>query len=151
MLRVVQSIVIKGPPAKVFAVAADPHTQLAWDAETLKRVEALTPGPLARGSRYRGVFKGLGTLEYEFTEYEAGRRFAHDSRIPMGHMRHVFAFEAVPDGTRLTQTAEVKPNLLGWMLRPVMARLIRTRFRVIGDEIVRYLARTPTENGAPAH
>jgi hypothetical protein len=73
--------------------AADPSIQLKWDAGTLRRVEKLTEGPLARGSRFRGQFKGFGTVEYEFVEYEPPRRFAHQAEIKMGRMWHVFTLE----------------------------------------------------------
>ena len=58
-----ESYIIKGPPAEVFDTAADPLTQLKWDPGTLKSVEKLTPEPLGRGSRYRGKFKCMGTVE----------------------------------------------------------------------------------------
>ena len=36
----------------------------------MKAVEKLTDGPLGKGSRYRGKFKGFGTIEYEFAEFD---------------------------------------------------------------------------------
>ena len=141
MLKVSETATIQRPPAEVFPVAADPHTQLQWDPETLKSVEKLTPGPLGQGSRYRGKFKGFGTMEYEFVEFESPRRFTHLAPMQMGKLRHVFTFEAVPGGTRLTQEGRLEPNLLGRVMWPVMSRMLRSRFRVIALEVSRYLDR----------
>ena len=110
MLRVSESVIIARAPHEIFDIAADPHEQLKWDPATLKHVEKLTPGPLAQGARYRGEFKGFGIVEYEFSTYEPGTRFAHHAPMNMGDMQHIFEFEAVPEGTRLTQTLLVEPK-----------------------------------------
>jgi uncharacterized protein YndB with AHSA1/START domain len=141
MYRIVESATIERPVTEVFDVAADPHKQLAWDTGMLRSVEKLTPGPLGRGAQYRGDFKGFGVMEYEFVEYEPGRRFAHRARMPMGEMRHVFTFEPVPDGTRMTQEGILTPNLAGRLMWPVMMkRMLRKRFREIAARISQHLA-----------
>lgn len=139
MFKVSETAIIERPPAEVFPIAADPQTQLLWDPETLKSVEKLTPGPLGQGSRYRGKFKGFGTMEYEFAEFESPRRFAHLAFMQMGKLRHTFTFEAVPEGTRLTQEGRLEPNLLGRIMWPVMSRMLRSRFRLIASEVSQYL------------
>ncbi|HEY0071066.1 MAG TPA: SRPBCC family protein [Chloroflexia bacterium] len=139
MFKVSETAIIERPPEEVFPVAADPQTQLKWDPGTLKSVEKLTAGPLGQGSRYRGKFKGFGTMEYEFAEYEPGRRFAHLAQMAMGKMRHVFTFEPVAQGTRLTQEGFLEPNLLGRLMWPVMSRMLRSRFRLIASEVSQYL------------
>ena len=139
MLRVSESTIIEHPPAEVFEVAADPHEQLKWDPETLKSVEKLTPGPLGRGSRYRGEFKGFGTVEYEFDEFERGRRFTHHTVVNLAEIRHIFEFEAVPEGTRLTQSMEAEPRGVGKLMAPVLRVMFRRRLRAINSELARYL------------
>ncbi len=139
MFKVSETAFIGRPPEEVFPIAADPHTQLKWDPGTLKSVEKLTAGPLGRGSRYRGKFKGFGTMEYEFAEFEPPRRFAHLAPMPMGKLRHVFTFEPAAQGTRLTQEGYLEPNLLGRLMWPVMSRMLRTRFRLIASEVGQYL------------
>jgi uncharacterized protein YndB with AHSA1/START domain len=141
MYRIVESAIIQRPVAEVFDIAADPHKQLAWDTAMLRRVEKLTPGPLGRGARYRGDFKGFGPVEYEFVEYEPGRRFAHRAQMPMGEMRHVFTFEPIPEGTRMTQEGVLTPNFAGRLLWPVMMkRMLSKRFREIASKIRQHLA-----------
>jgi hypothetical protein len=139
MLTVQESAIIPRPQLEVFDTAADPTTQLEWDAATLKRVEKLSPGPIGQGARYRGKFKGFGTVDFEFAEYEPPRRFTVLAKLPMGQMRHIFTFEAVPEGTRVTQEAQLTPNLLGRVAAPIMLRVLRKRFRTIADEVGTYL------------
>jgi hypothetical protein len=141
VLSVTETAVIAGRPEDVFAVAAEPQEQLRWDPGTLKSVEKITPGPLTKGSRYRGVFKGFGTVEYEFVEYDPPRRFAHLARVKVGRMRHVFAFEPAGEGTRMTQEAHLEPSVLGRLLGPMVRSMLRKRFRLIAREIGQYLAK----------
>lgn len=141
MRTVSETAVIPHPPSAVFDAAADAKAQLRWDAPTLKQVEALTPGPLSKGSRYRGKFKGYGTVEYEYAEYDPPRRFAHLAKIPLGRMRHTFTFDAVPEGTRLTQVGELEPGGIGRVIGELMMGRIQKRFRVIAQELSEFLGR----------
>jgi uncharacterized protein YndB with AHSA1/START domain len=143
MRNITETVFIAQPIATLFAAAADPQVQLKWDAPTLRHVEKLTPGPLARGARYRGNFKGMGVVTYEFSEFEPGRSFQHVARMPLGEMRHRFTFEEAAGGTRLTQHGELRPNLVGRLLAPFMMTMLRKRFRTIADELDAYLAAAP--------
>jgi hypothetical protein len=142
MFRVSESAIIERPPPEVFEVAADPYEQLKWDPGTLKSVEKLTPGPLGRGARYRGNFKGFGTVEYEYDEFESGRRFTHHTVMRMGDVRHIFEFEAVPEGMRLTQSIVAEPKGVGRLMAPIMKAMMRRRLGVISSEIRKYVLET---------
>ena len=113
MGRIEATDVVPHPREQVFAAAADPEQQLKWDPDTLKSVKKLSSGPLGRGSRYRGTFKGFGTVDYEFAEFDEPNRFAHLANVRVGRMRHTFTFDEVPEGTRVIQVGELKPNLMG--------------------------------------
>ncbi len=139
MLRISESVIIARAPQEIFDIAADPQVQLKWDSATLKQVEKLTPGPLAQGARYRGQFTGFGVVEYEFGEYESGKRFAHHAVMKIGDMQHIFEFEAVPEGTRLTQTLLVEPKGIGKLLAPIMPMMLRRRLRTINTELKGYV------------
>ena len=150
MYRIVESTIIERPVAEVFDVAADPHKQLAWDTGMLRSVEKLTQGPLGQGARYRGDFKGFGLVEYEFVEYEPGRRFAHRARMPMGEMRHIFTFEPAPEGTRMSQEGILTPNLAGRLMWPLMMRrMLSKRFREISTKIRQHFATGPRADATP--
>lgn len=154
MVEINETATIAAPVERVFAAASDPNEQLRWDSNTLRSVEALTPGPLVAGARYRGRFKGFGTVEYEFAEFDAPQRFAHVARMPMGRMTHRFTFKPVDGGTEITQTGSLDPNLLGRLLSPVVRAMLGKRFRLIADELSRYVdpaqpneTRRPTGTG----
>src|SRR5688572_21682633 len=107
------TVVIQRPPASVFAAIEDPKVQMTFDP-MFRGVEQLTPGPIARGTRFRGDFKGMGKVEYEYADFEPGRRIVHAVRMPFGGMRH--AFELAPEGataTQLAQSMDAELNLLG--------------------------------------
>ncbi len=146
MIEVSDSVVIARDPADVFDVAADPKRQLEWDAQTLKRVEKLTPGPLGPGARYRGTFKGFGVIEYEFPEFDRPVRFSHRALVKVGEMYHTFEFEPVSEGTRLTQAIRAEPRGIGRLLRPLMPAMLRKRVRTINVELKQHLE----EGGRPA-
>jgi len=141
MFKISESFIIERPPTEVFQIAADPETQLKWDSGNLQKVEKLTAGPLGKGARYRGSFKGMGVVEYDYPEYEPDRRFAHHSVVSMGDMLHLLEFEAVPEGTRLTQSMVVKPNGLWSLMTPFMKTMMRNRMRLVASEIKTYLVK----------
>ena len=134
-----ESTIIAHPPAVVFTVATDPHLQLRWDANTLTHVEQLTADPAGVGTRYRGHAKGSGVTEYEVVEYEPGQRFTQCSVLGIGHIRHSFVFEAVPEGTRLVQQVDLQPTFWGLLLQPWVARRVQQRLREIAAGISQYL------------
>jgi hypothetical protein len=59
----------------------------------------------------------------------------------MGDMRHVFEFEAVPEGTRLTQSITVEPKGFWGLLTPLMKTMMKNRMRVVASEIKAYLVK----------
>ena len=138
-IRVEHSVAIPGQPDRVFRAASDPFRQLEWDQGGMQRVEALTDGELRKGARYRGTFKGMGTVEYEFSEFEPNSRFVHVARIPLGVIRHTFMFSATPEGTRMTQVGELAPNALGRVAAPFMRKRLARRFAEVGNRLRRYL------------
>jgi hypothetical protein len=140
MIKVTESGVVHRSPQELFVLAADPEQQLKWDPKTLKTVEKLTPGPLERGARYRGDFKGFGTVEYDFVEFDPPRAFAHRAVMKVGEMRHTFLLEPTPEGTRLIQIGELKPNLLGRIMSPVLKAGLKKRFQKITKELDQYSA-----------
>jgi hypothetical protein len=86
----------------VFAYVTDPATLPEW--QQTDRVEQLTPGAVATGTRFREVREVLGRrLESisEVSDYLPDRRF--DLRIVSGpaSVTDRWTFEAIPGGTRL--------------------------------------------------
>ena len=103
MVRVRVEQELPHPVESVFDAASDPQKQLQWDAGMLRSVQPITPGPLGKGSRYRGNFKQMGVVEYEYAQFDRPRRFEHRAQTKMGPSWHVFTFEPAAHGTKMTQ------------------------------------------------
>jgi hypothetical protein len=108
-------------PQDVFAYITDPSKLANWqDAE---HVEQLTPGPVARGTRFREVHKAMGRRRTELTEvvtFDPGRRF--EIRVVDGPpVDGRWDFEAIDGGTRLTLTPTVRLRRGLRALEPVVA------------------------------
>ncbi|MEX0833915.1 MAG: SRPBCC family protein [Actinomycetota bacterium] len=139
MQPVEHTAVIRHPQKMVFDTAADPFTQLKWDPETMKSVEKVSDGPLSKGSRFRANFKGFGTVNYEFADFDPPRKFSHRAKVKAGEMRHTLTFEEVPEGTRVTQTGEMTPNFMGKLMAPMMRKMLEKRLHAVASEVSDYL------------
>ena len=143
MPTVSDSVVIARNPAAVFAAIEDPTVQMTFD-DMIRSVERLTDGPIGKGTRFRGDFKGMGTVEYEYADFEAGRRIVHGVRMPFGGMRHAFALSPEGGGTRLVQTIDADLNLLGKLLWPLMMqRMFRQRVASLNGRIKTFVESRP--------
>jgi uncharacterized protein YndB with AHSA1/START domain len=144
MVTLRHEIRIDRPREAVFPLAADPENTLKWDPAGVQSVQKVTPGPLARGSRYRGRWKKFGTIEYEFAEYDPPHRFVHDARLGFGRMIHTLTFEADDGGTRFGQVLEVRePGLIWRLLQPIAKPLVRRRMAQIARELKSYAEGPP--------
>jgi uncharacterized protein YndB with AHSA1/START domain len=141
MVEVSYSQVLAHPIDAVFAAASDPERQLQWDRDRMRSVEKISAGPLGKGSRYRGRFKGMGTVEYEYAEYDPPRRFAHRARVPIGTTGHVFVFEPDAAGTRMTQVGTFEPRGPGRLFTPLVRRMLAKRLPQVAAAIDQHLRR----------
>lgn len=83
-------------PATVWAKAyADAGAWPEWNAE-IKR--ASLDGPLALGARAKIVFRTGLRLRFEVVEYEDGRLFTDESRLPGARMGHRHLIEPTAGG-----------------------------------------------------
>ena len=133
---------IDRPPEIVFAALADPLVRLSYDRATLRSVEQLTPAPIGQGSRFRGDFRGLGMLEYEYTAFEPGRLIEQALQLRVGRVRQRFQFRPSGRGTRLIQTITLQPNILGRLLWSLLTRREMTRrARTLNALVKQYVER----------
>jgi hypothetical protein len=100
---------------------------MTYDGEMMRSVEQLTPGAIGKGSRFRGDFKRMGKVEYEYADFEQDRLIEHAVRMPFGSARHRFDFADAGSGTTLTQTITVRPNLLGRIAWPLMVKRMMSK------------------------
>jgi uncharacterized protein YndB with AHSA1/START domain len=127
MKSIQQSIVIKGSVDDVFSALADPTIQMKFDGEMMRSCQKLTNGPIGMGTRFRGNFKGMGNIEYEYSEYQQNSLIEHAVNMPFGSGRHRFEFVKDGNGTRLTQTMKVELNIIGEIMWPIIIKGMMTK------------------------
>ena len=116
-------VVINAQPEAVFAYVSDLTRHPEWSGGRLK-VEAVSPGPVAVGSRYlsRGDVAGQKdrTNELRVTQVQPSTRFvfvAQDSSF--GEVSHEFTFKPQTGGTLMERTVT-------FSMSPVPAFVFRT-------------------------
>ena len=140
MPEVEATVDIPRPVQKVFAALADPKTQMMYDGEMFMAIEQLTPGPIGRGTRFRGKFKGMGWLECTYDEYEVGSLIQVAVKMPFGAARHRFEFQPTDQGSRLKQRMIVETNLIGAALWPlIVKRMMQKRVRTLNGLVKQYV------------
>jgi Polyketide cyclase / dehydrase and lipid transport len=112
-------------PASVWQKAyADPGTWPTWNAE-IKRAQL--DGPLAHGAVAKIVFRTGLRLRFHVVEFQDGRLFTDESRLPGARMGHRHLVEQAETGSRLTNTIYIDGSLAPlWrrILGPAAARAL---------------------------
>jgi hypothetical protein len=125
-------------PAVVWEEAyADAEAWPKWNAE-IKR--ASLDRPLTLGAEAKIVFGTGLRLRFRVVEYEAGRLFTDESRLPGARMGHRHLIEPTETGVRLTNTIYIEGALAPvWrrILGPAAARTLPDAQRAVVE-----LART---------
>jgi len=128
-------------PAAIWASAyADADAWPRWNAE-LKR--ASLDGPLGQGAQARIVFRTGLRLRFRVVEFEDGRLFTDEARLPGARMGHRHLVEPAGGGSRLTNTIYIEDPLTSlWrrILGPAAARTLPDAQR----EIVRLAGSSDT-------
>jgi hypothetical protein len=106
------------PPADVWEKAyANAEAWPRWNDE-LRNAEL--DGPLRLGATARIVFKTGLRLRFKVVEFEQGRLFTDEARLPGARMGHRHLVEPNSDGgSRLTNTIYIEGTLT-WLWRRVM-------------------------------
>jgi hypothetical protein len=113
---------------------ADADAWPQWNAE-LK--SAQLDGPLREGARARIVFKTGLRLRFRVVEFEDGRLFTDEARLPGARMGHRHLLEQTADGgSRLTNTIYIEGPLAFLsrrILGPAAARTLPDAQRAVVD------------------
>lgn len=121
------SIDIQAAPESVFAYITDLSKHGEWSANPLK-IEAISPGPVAVGSRYKSVAEVGGQrieAEFEVTEYEPPFRFGFAGEDSTGKYEHHFSLQSYQGGTRLERMIRFKLTTLQWLMFYVLLFPVR--------------------------
>ncbi len=95
---------------------ADPGAWPEWNDEIRS---AELDGPLELGARARVRFETGLRLRFRVVEYDEGRVFTDESRLPGAKMGHRHLLETVAAGTTLTNTIYIEGRL-AWLWRRVL-------------------------------
>jgi uncharacterized protein YndB with AHSA1/START domain len=124
VLRVCETVVIAGDPARVFAATADPATMPRWQ-RGVSGVRRLEDGPVGVGSRLIGIREYAGMRmrwASVLTAWDPPRLLAFRSAGGSLRVRGVQRFAPTPGGTRLEATLEVEVGMLGFLRLTDMVR-----------------------------
>jgi hypothetical protein len=114
-MRVTVSKDVAAPPERTFALFTDIAGAPGRVTGILK-VEMLTPGPTAVGTRWRETRKMFGkeaTEEMWVTALEPARRIVVESDSCGARMVSTFTFERTPAGSRVTMDLASTPRTFG--------------------------------------
>jgi uncharacterized protein YndB with AHSA1/START domain len=103
-------IEIRREPKEVFELLGDPTRDAEW-AGPVVAVEALMPGPIGVGSRFRQTSRTLGIrfpMLLEVAEYEPNRRITLKSVAGAVAFRNERRFDPIDTGTRVTFSGNVR-------------------------------------------
>jgi len=120
------TVTIGRPPHEVFAYLADPANIPNWNY-AVDATEIVTPGPIGVGSRLRQTrsVPRPSVEELEVVEFVQDRRLALRGNV--GPLTGTLSYEtdAVPQGTRLTNAAELDGRGALGVLAPLATNRIR--------------------------
>lgn len=108
-MKFTNSVVIRRPPGEVFAYLADPESIPRWN-NAITFARQTTPGPVGVGTRFRQIRTIPRPAEEELAvmEFVPDRHFVLQGDLGPGSGSLGYELEAVPEGTRLTNRADLR-------------------------------------------
>lgn len=146
-------IVIRGAPAKVWAIISDPSLTPLWNPKCVKCEHQ--EGSLRRGSRYKAIFRLKGPEQETWCEVVAclqaqllKTRYTGKAFRNGGYVEETFRLTPSPNGTRLFHAVDFTHSGVPWLIRLLM-QLLNTFGYSVGQsslEGIRDLAEETTVN-----
>lgn len=127
MIQFNHQILIRRPVEDVFAFVSDFENVPKWNYY-VKNVRQISNGSQGLGATYHQV-RVSDEQDFEVTAYETGERIVVETlpgSKPAFEMR--FEFEAVPEGTHMTDTWELQSGLPG-LLEPLATGRVKSAVR----------------------
>jgi len=124
------TIHIERPPDRVWSYIMDFDKAPRW-RNLVRKIEVVTPGPLAVGSQLKVTFDVRGSVRTVISDvwsYEPGRRYG--VRNTEQGLTGSFEYQLEPDatGTRVTFTCDIRPHGLMWLVLPLVIPGNRRRY-----------------------
>lgn len=108
----------------------------AWPRWNSEIRSAKLDGPLALGASARILFRTGLRLRFHVVEYEEGRLFTDEARLPGARMGHRHLIELCSNGSRLVNTIYIEGALAPlWrrVLGPAAARALPDAQQAVGE------------------
>jgi uncharacterized protein YndB with AHSA1/START domain len=125
--RIEGDIVIERPVDEVFDAVADERNE-PRDNPDMLRTEKVTDGPIGEGTRFRSLHRGIRrpvVVSNEIITYERPTRLVITFTMDWADVEGTLTFEAVPAGTWMRWSWEVRPKGVYRLLTPVLPRLTK--------------------------
>ena len=152
MPRLTGEILIRRPVEDVFDFVADERNEPRFNPRML-RVEKLTEGPIATGTRFRADMKTRSRpsqMTIEYTAYERPNRLASTTQLSSMTIAGSLAFSSAPQGTRLCWDWDLKPRGLLRLLAPIIAVVGRRQEHATWSNLKRLLEGDPAQGDVGA-
>jgi uncharacterized protein YndB with AHSA1/START domain len=125
-------VLFRAPTEQVWWYLADPRNRPEWQP-AIRRLEMLTPGEPALGTRWREHALGSGTATLEIVDFEPCLSWGETAVLGMGEVGIQLRFEAAGRGTRVRVSASLRTTgprrLLAPGFRFVIPLLLRADLR----------------------
>jgi carbon monoxide dehydrogenase subunit G len=140
-MRIETEVMVERPQDEVFTYLADVVNEARWNPWA-KNVEKLTEGPVGPGSRFRGRYKRMGTVEQELVDYHRPDHVGYLSDT-MGGAKMVFELEPSGSGTLVRIAGDMHPTGVMKLAQPLMGAMMRPHLRDLAAGIKRELEVPP--------
>jgi Polyketide cyclase / dehydrase and lipid transport len=144
MVRIEGEIIIGRPVEVVFDYAADPSNEPQYNPHMV-RAEKITPGRVAKGTRFRSAVASMGrTAEMliECTEYQRPELFTTAITMRQANFIYALRFQPTVGGTRMSWSGQVHPKGAFKLLGPVIAWMGTRQEERIWTSMKRHLEAT---------
>lgn len=143
MVRVHGTLDIERAREDVFDTVADERNR--YDPNVL-HAEQLTDGPVGAGTRFRSVVRGRRApveTVVTITGYDRPRRLRTTTAARGVEIASDLAFAAMPDGTRVSWSCDVRPHGALRLLGPLLGIVARRQTTAVWEALRTTLERRP--------
>jgi carbon monoxide dehydrogenase subunit G len=144
MVKIQGWTVVARPVEDVFDFVADERNEPKYNPGMV-RAEKMTPGPVAKGTRWSATVQSRGRpvdMEIEVTDYTRPTRLGSTTRMSTAEIRGAVTFEPDPAGTKMRWSWQLQPKGALKLLGPLIARQGRRQETQIWAGLKRYMEST---------
>lgn len=131
MARIEESIEIRCPVEKVFAITTDASRWSTWHT-AIPEAEQTSGGPVGVGTTFRGTTRLMGRSmpwTSTATEYDANRTFGKNIDSGSVIIQQHNTYTPTPDGTRFSMAYDMRFSGCMRLLSPMIVHSMRTEMK----------------------